>query len=45
MLNRELYDFKKLFDYNKMMSKIRNKSTAHYDKNFLEYYNIINFVK
>lgn len=38
MLNRELADFKADFDYDNIMSKIRNKSTAHYDRNFSEYY-------
>lgn len=38
MLNRELAEFKEKYDYNSIMPKIRNKSTAHYDKNFLEYY-------
>lgn len=38
MLNRELLDFKEEFDYNNVMPKIRNKSAAHYDKDFSEYY-------
>lgn len=38
MLNRELSEFKDDFDYNNIMPKIRNKSTAHYDKDFSEYY-------
>jgi len=38
MLNRELSDFKDDFDYDNVMPKIRNKSTAHYDKDFSEYY-------
>lgn len=38
MLNDELSDFKYEYDYDSIMSKIRNKSTAHYDKNFLEFY-------
>ena len=38
MLNRELEDFKYEFDYDNVMPKIRNKSTAHYDKDFIEYY-------
>jgi hypothetical protein len=38
MLNRELDDFKEAFDYENIMPKIRNKSTAHYDRDFLEYY-------
>lgn len=38
MLNRELSDFKEDFDYDNVMPKIRNKSTAHYDKDFSEYY-------
>ncbi|MDF2189834.1 hypothetical protein [Paraflavitalea sp. CAU 1676] len=38
MLNRELAEFKYDFDYDNLMPKIRNKSTAHYDKNFSEYY-------
>lgn len=38
MLNRELADFKDEFDYENVMPKIRNKTTAHYDRNFIEYY-------
>lgn len=38
MLNRELYEFKEEYKYEEIMPKIRNKSTAHYDKDFLEYY-------
>lgn len=38
MLNDELTDFKDEYDYESVMSKIRNKSTAHYDRNFLEFY-------
>lgn len=38
MLNRELADFKEEFDYEIIMPKIRNKSTAHYDRNFCNYY-------
>lgn len=38
MLNDELSDFKYEYDYDSVMSKIRNKSTAHYDKEFLEFY-------
>jgi len=39
MLNDELTEFKEKYDYDRIMPKIRNKSTAHYDKNFLVYYN------
>lgn len=38
MLNDELNEFKYKYDYDNVMPKIRNKSTAHYDKNFLDYY-------
>lgn len=38
MLNRELAEFKKNYSYDKVMAKIRNKSTAHYDKDFLIFY-------
>lgn len=38
MLNRELTDFKKTYDYDNIMPKIRNKFSAHYDKSFVEYY-------
>lgn len=38
MLNEELAEFKYKYDYDNVMPKIRNKSTAHYDKNFLDYY-------
>lgn len=38
MLNRELSDFKDKYEYDSIMPKIRNKSTAHYDRNFLDYY-------
>lgn len=38
MLNEELAEFKEKYDYDNVMAKIRNKSTAHYDKNFLDYY-------
>ena len=38
MLNRELAEFKDTYDYNNVMAKIRNKSSAHYDKDFLTYY-------
>lgn len=36
MLNRELAEFKDIYDY--VMAKIRNKSSAHCDKDFLTYY-------
>lgn len=45
MLNRELYDFKYDFDYDNIMPRIRNKSTAHYDKNFLEYYSTFELIE
>ncbi|KUO64815.1 MAG: hypothetical protein APF83_14165 [Lutibacter sp. BRH_c52] len=38
MLNREVSEFKEIYDYDNVMSKIRNKSIAHYDRNFLDYY-------
>ncbi len=38
MLNRELSEFKEKYDYDIVMSNIRNKSSAHYDKDFLTYY-------
>lgn len=38
MLNRELVDFKRDYDYEKIMPNIRNKFSAHYDKSFIEYY-------
>ncbi len=38
MLNREISEFKYEYDYDKVMSKIRNKSSAHYDKDFSSYY-------
>jgi hypothetical protein len=38
MLNDELAEFKEKYGYDQVMPKIRNKSTAHYDKNFLDYY-------
>jgi hypothetical protein len=38
MLNRELADFKYKYDYDNVMPKIRNRSTAHYDRRFLDYY-------
>ena len=34
MLNDELYEFKQEFQYDRIMPKIRNKSSAHYDRNF-----------
>lgn len=39
MLNRELKDFKKKYDYDNVMSTIRNGS-AHYDREFTNYYTI-----
>tara|TARA_R110000751_G_scaffold125869_3_gene227616 strand:+ start:7525 stop:8151 length:627 start_codon:yes stop_codon:yes gene_type:complete len=45
MLNEELYEFKEEFQYDKIMPKIRNKSSAHYDKNFLEYYSSFEILK
>jgi hypothetical protein len=38
MLNRELAEFKDTYDYDNVMAKIRNKSSAHYDKDFVTYY-------
>ncbi|MBO6879776.1 hypothetical protein [Winogradskyella sp.] len=38
MLNEELLEFKLDFNYDMVISKIRNKTSAHYDKDFLEYY-------
>jgi DNA replication initiation complex subunit (GINS family) len=38
MLNRELAEFKITYDYDNVMAKVRNKSSAHYDKDFLTYY-------
>ncbi len=38
MLNRELAEFKDVYDYDNVMAKIRNKASAHYDKDFLAYY-------
>lgn len=38
MLNRELAEFKDTYDYDNVMAKVRNKSSAHYDKDFLTYY-------
>lgn len=38
MLNRELAEFKDKYDYDNVMAKIRNKASAHYDKDFLTYY-------
>ncbi|HRB71187.1 MAG TPA: hypothetical protein PK776_05000 [Flavobacterium sp.] len=37
MLNRELRDFKEKYDYDSVMSNIRNKSSAHYDKDFNDF--------
>ncbi len=45
MLNRELAEFKYVHDYEKTMSKIRNKSAAHYDKNFLTYYSSLEILE
>ncbi len=45
MLNRELAEFKYEFDYDKIMPKIRNKSVAHYDRNFLEYYSNFSLIE
>jgi len=44
MLNRELDEFKYNYDYDNLMPKIRNKSTAHYDRNFLDYYSAFNLI-
>jgi hypothetical protein len=38
MLSQELAEFKYEYDYDNVMAKIRNKSSAHYDKAFLTYY-------
>ncbi|WP_281323558.1 hypothetical protein [Flavobacterium aestivum] len=38
MLNRELAEFKENYSYDDVMAKIRNKSTAHYDKDFLVFF-------
>jgi len=45
MLNDELYEFKEDFHYDKIMPKIRNKSSAHYDRNFLDYYSSFELLK
>ena len=45
MLNRELADFKVTYDYDNVMAKIRNKSSAHYDKEFLAYYSSYEILK
>lgn len=45
MLNDELREFKDEFQYDKLMPKIRNKSTAHYDRNFLDYYSSFEILK
>lgn len=44
MLNEELSEFKYKFDYDNIMPKIRNKATAHYDRNFLDYYESLNLL-
>ncbi len=38
MLNRELAEFKDKYQFDKLMPKIRNEFSAHYDKSFVEYY-------
>lgn len=38
MLNDELKEFKEDFEYDKIMARIRNKSVAHYDRNFIDFY-------
>jgi hypothetical protein len=38
MLNDELREFKEDYGYDKIMSRIRNKSIAHYDRNFIDFY-------
>lgn len=38
MLNRELAEFKEDYQYDKLMPRIRNEFSAHYDKSFIEYY-------
>jgi hypothetical protein len=45
MLNDELYEFKNEFQYGKIMPRIRNKSTAHYDRDFLDYYSSYELLK
>jgi hypothetical protein len=44
MLNDELSEFKDNYNYDNEMAKIRNKSTAHYDKAFLQYYESYNLI-
>ena len=44
MLNRELTDFKDTYQYDKVMPKIRNKSVAHYDRDFVEYYSSLRLI-
>lgn len=38
-INLKLKEFKKIFEYDTKISKFRNKAGAHYDENFIEYYN------
>lgn len=38
-INLKLKEFKKGFEYDTTISKFRNKAGAHYDENFVEYYN------
>ncbi|WP_345086942.1 hypothetical protein [Flavobacterium cheonhonense] len=38
MLNRELTEFKATYDYDNVMASIRNKASAHYDRDFLTFY-------
>ena len=45
MLNRELAEFKITYDYDNVMAKVRNKSSAHYDKDFLTYYSSYEIIK